>query len=87
MADQVLTGLDLFWWEVWTEATVREPLFVVTTYSHAIKKDKYGRLRMRRVKSRTIPYGDLGTDYWRLREIELLVTAEGVEDEALEMAA
>ena len=89
MADQVLTGLDLFWWEVWTTETVREPLFVVTTYNHAVKKDKRGRPCRRRVKVRTIPYGDLGTDFYRLREIELLMTAVDDEfaDEDLEMAA
>lgn len=73
MADQVMTALDLFWWEVWTVDSVREPLFVVTTYNTHAKKSPGGVYRLRRCKDRTIPYGDLGTDYWRLREIEALM--------------
>jgi hypothetical protein len=74
MADQVMTRLDLFWWEVWTEESVREPLFVVTTYRIEAKRDKAGEYKRRRIKYRTVPYGDLGTDFWRLREIGSLMT-------------
>ena len=77
LADQVMTRLDLFWWEVWTEDTVREPLFVVTTYHAYWKRDKVGdEYKLRRIKDRTIPYGDLGTDFWRLREIRRLLSGE-----------
>lgn len=81
LADQVLTRLELFWWEVWTEDTVREPLFVVTTYRNESKKESTGEYRRRRIKYRTLPYGDLGTDFWRLREIRRLMSG-GLEDVA-----
>lgn len=78
-ADMVLTRLDLFWWEVWTEDTVREPLFVVTTYHGYWKRDNGGgEYKLRRIKDRTIPYGDLGTDFWRLREVTSLMSGEAV---------
>lgn len=81
-ADRVMTRLDLFWWEVWTEDTVREPLFIVTTYHTYMKRDHVGgQYKRRRIKDRSIPYGDLGTDFWRLREITGLMSGE------LEMAA
>lgn len=78
LADTVLTRLGLFWWDVWTEETVREPLFLVTTYVNQNKKGRYGHRRCR-VKGRTIPYGDLGTDFWRLREIRALMSGESEE--------
>jgi len=81
-ADRVMTRLDLFWWEVWTEDTVREPLFVVTTYHSYLKRDRVGgEYRRRRIKGRTIPYGDLGTDFWRLREVAALMSG-GLEEAA-----
>lgn len=78
LADQVLTRLGLCWWDVWNEDTVREPLFVVTTYESTMKKGHGGKYRRLRVKDRTVPYGDLGTDYWRLREIKALMAGEAV---------
>lgn len=81
LADQVMTRLDLFWWEIWTEETVREPLFMVTTYHTCMKKDASSIPKRRRVKDRTIPYGDLGTDFWRLREIRELMSG-GLEEAA-----
>lgn len=74
LADLVMTNLGLFWWDLWTEDTVREPLFVVTTYTNCRKKEPGGVYRRRRLKDRTIPYGDLGTDYYRLRQIETLMS-------------
>lgn len=80
-ADRVLTRLGLLWWDVWNEDTVRESLFEVATYRMVRKREKCSHYRMRRIKERTIPYGDLGTNYYRLREITALMTG------ALEEAA
>jgi hypothetical protein len=81
LADQVMTRLGLFWWDIWTAETVREPLFLVTTYNTCLKKEPGDKYRRRRLKDRTIPYGDLGTDFYRLREIETLMSG------SLEVAA
>lgn len=81
LADQVMTSLGLCWWDIWTEKTVREPMFMVTTYHHQWKKEQDRGHRLRRIKDRTIPYGDLGTDFYRLREIESLMSG------SLEVAA
>jgi hypothetical protein len=81
VADQVMTKLGLFWWEIWTEDTVREPLFEVFTYKHYVKKYKTGEYKPQRVRDRTIPYGDLGTDFWALREITNLMTAADLDED------
>lgn len=73
MADRVLMHAGLFWWEVWTEETVRVPLLVVTTYAPQTKHIRGGGRKRFRVKVRTIGYGDAGPDHARLAEIHSLM--------------
>jgi hypothetical protein len=76
-ADRVMTALDLFWWEVFTEDTVRLPVLVVTTYQHA-KKNVRGKTKVVRNKMRTLPYGDQGPDHERLSQIRALMSGEAI---------
>jgi hypothetical protein len=75
-ADLVLTRLGLAWWEVWSEETVRLPIFVVGVYGPRITKRRNGTRRIVRERARLIPYGDLGPDQEELRRIEALMTGE-----------
>lgn len=74
-ADRALTGLNALWFDVYNEETVREPLFVVHVFAHQMKK--VGRVRRAyRVRVRSIPYGDIGTDFAALNQIERLFAGE-----------
>lgn len=75
--DEVLTRLGLFWWEVWTEETVRRPFFVVHTYAWKWKKQR-NKLNFYRVRVRSVPYGDAGPDLDELSRIESLMVGEAV---------
>lgn len=78
LADRVLTRLGLAWWEVWSEESVHEPLFVAVTYTFQVKRIGGGERRRIRIRSRARAYGDLGTDFAELRRIEQLMTGEQV---------
>lgn len=78
VADLALTRLCLFWWEVWTEESVRLPLFTVRVYRWQWKVNR-GKRRHCRVCMRSVPYGDRGPDLEALRRIEALMTGESVE--------
>lgn len=75
VADTVLTRLDLLWWEVWSEGSVRVPLFEVNVFAWQMKSLRGRRVRTR-VRLRCVPYGDLGPDEQKLREVEGLMTGE-----------
>jgi hypothetical protein len=76
-ADKVLVALDLQWWDVWNEDTVRTPAVVVRErIPHRKKGCVYWETR------RLIPYGDLGPDEAELRRI-----AHDFAGEPLEVAA
>ena len=77
VADQVLVGLDLLWWDVWNENTVRKPAIVVRTYSRK-QKVSHGQRKPFRQCTRTIPYGDLGPDVATLDEIGRVFTGEAL---------
>ena len=77
LADKALTRLDLLWWEVWSEETVRVPLFEVNVYAWQMKMAR-GKRHRTRVRLRCVPYGDQGPDEQKLREIQGLMTGEAV---------
>lgn len=77
MADTVLTRLDLLWWDVWSEQSVRVPLFEVNVYAWQTKNSRGKRVRTR-ARVRYVPYGDLGPDRQKLHEVEALMTGEVV---------
>lgn len=66
-ADEVLTALGRFWWEVWTEETVRLPLLEAVSYSFEVKGGK-----VRRVRRRARRYGDAGPDLETLEAVRRL---------------
>lgn len=74
-ADTVLTRLGLFWWEIWTEETVRVPLFEVRVYAHQWKTC-HGKRRYQRIRTASVPYGDQGPDRETLRYVEHVMTGE-----------
>lgn len=76
-ADRALVKLNALWWDVFNPDTVREPLFVVHVYSHQMKTIR-GKSKLRRLRIRSIPYGDLGTDYAEINRIERLFVGEPV---------
>lgn len=77
-ADAILTALDLFWWEVWCEETVRRPLFVVHVYARQMKKTTNGAWRPRRIKTQRLPYGDQGPDVESLAEIAARMSGQAI---------
>lgn len=77
-ADDVLTALDLLWWEVWSEATVRIPFFTASVYVNRMKMTKAGDRPIRRVLYRSTPYGDAGPDLGKLQMISALMAGEAV---------
>lgn len=77
-ADTVLTRLDLLWWEVWSMESVRAPIFEVNVFAWQVKKRRNGSRLPMRLRLRTVPYGDIGPDVQKLREIEALMTGEVV---------
>lgn len=76
-ADEILTALDLLWWEVWREDTVRRPLFVVHVYAHQLKTKK-GVAKRYRVKQHRLHYGDAGPDSVALAEIAARMSGEAM---------
>lgn len=76
-ADQVLTRLGLFWWEVWTEESVRLPALTVCTYRTRPKLLR-GERKLHRMKVGIKQYGDLGPDFETLRRVEALMSGEAV---------
>ena len=76
-ADRALVKLNALWWDVYNPDTVREPLFVVHVYAHQMKAVR-GKLKLRRVRARSVPYGDIGTDYAEINRIERLFVGEPV---------
>ena len=77
VADQVMTTMDVLWWEVWNEDTVRKPVLVVRLYQRKTKLS-HGRHVSFRVCTRTIPYGDQGPDRATLAEIDRMMSGEAV---------
>lgn len=69
-ADEVITNMDLLWWDVWNADTVRKPVFTVMLRRVRMKRNYKGQKPMRCVEKGELHYGDLGTDWDKLREIE-----------------
>ncbi len=61
-ADAVLVGLDVLWWEVWTEETVRRPLIVTVRYRRVRRTLRDGTPASYREVSERRTYGDGGPD-------------------------
>jgi len=79
-ADQVLTRLDMLWWDVWNETTVRTPIIRVLLYSQRTKRHPNGHTN--RVIERGLrDYGDRGPDLHTLNTIRNIW--EGDAEEAL----
>ncbi len=74
-ADHVLLTLDLLWFDVWNEETVRLPIIEVRTYKRQRLKPNGRRYRE---PGRTVGYGDRGPDHRMLAAIEAAWTGEPV---------
>jgi hypothetical protein len=86
-ADKVLQALDLLWWEVYTEDTLRRYAITVGVYSRkavgTIKRRRRAWFRMRATVA-----VDLGPDLETLAMVRYAFTGEYADDgEQLELAA
>lgn len=69
-ADAVLIALDVLWWEVFDEDTVRKPLITATRYVWRTKKLKDGTTGRYPLRNGTRRYGDDGPDLEALAQIQ-----------------
>lgn len=84
VADRVLTGLDLLWWDVWNEDTVRVPLVLAHLYRPHTKRSKRTGEPLTYWDRGERGYGDAGPDLAALAAIE--TAWEGDEDMEAEAA-
>jgi hypothetical protein len=78
-ADRALIALDLLWWDVWNEDTVRRPVIEVRSYKFRDKRGHDGGRKPTRCIAARTPYGDLGPDWDELARIERLMTGQQLE--------
>jgi hypothetical protein len=89
VADRVLCGLNLNWWEVWNEQTVRISVLTVRTYKPHLKMVQFPSEDWPRFVDGALKeyeYGDLGPDFSLLNRIAFAFTGEGL-GEQLELVA
>lgn len=79
IADEVLINLDLCWWEVWNEDTLRRPVVEARSYVFPLRARHNGGKKPTRTLQRTRLYGDLGPDLDELRRVERLMTGQQLE--------
>jgi hypothetical protein len=89
VADRVLCGLNLNWWEVWNEQTIRIPALTVRTYKPPFKVVQEPGEEWPRFLDgglRAYSYGDLGPDHELMGKVAFAFTGEGM-GEQLELVA
>ena len=86
-ADTVLTNLDLLWWDVWNEQTVRRPLLTVMLRRKRLKRNCNGHMSVKCTERGEKHYGDAGTDWDLLAQIELMWCGDPVQGEFDQLAA
>lgn len=70
-ADSILQAAGWLWWDVWNERTVRLPVLTVVLRYRFPMKEGWG--------SKLVRYGEGGTDWRKLAEIDHSFTCEGCE--------